>query len=1188
MIPIRLLIPTFFFVLFSISINAQLSDGSISPDFTVEDINGQVHTLYDYLDEGKSVILDFGATWCVPCWNYHNAGVLEAIYEDFGPGGTDEVMVFMIEGDNSTSQECIFGPVNCSGGTTGDWTTGVQYPILNPPGAEANALANDFGISFWPTLYGVAPNGEIYLIGQESYSGWESMLINSFQLQQSFYEVNETGCSSAIDVTSLNGEGSLVYEWSNGETTEDLIDLSTGSYTLTITDENNFQVEIGPININSDNANSIVDSQTDNVNCAGEFTGYIFVEAEGGSGNFIYEWNNGATGAELFDVPTGDYWVTVTDEENGCTSESYFFIEEPDQLDVDFEILDAECGEEEGSVFIGAFGGTGSFEFQFDGFSTTFNDVVLPPGTYDITISDLNGCELYEVFEINETMGPTAVISSSGDIDCLNSSSLLSSDGSTTGSNISYTWYDAFENVLGNDSNILVSNGGDYILEIFDSETGCLSVDQISVEMNDATPISISSYSNGIDCNNTTATISGLGSSDTGVTYTWSTDDGIISTATDQLTATVTAGGTYTLEVIDPITSCSASSTIFVPVNGDLPTATITAPTSFCAGAVANICVDTEAGNNYSWIIDGVELESDQSCITVATSSDITATVDNPMTGCSSSVNTTTNLVSIPTPSISGENSFCMGASTIICANASPGEIVSWDNQAGQFLGSSDCITVTATGTYQAVVSNASGCEAIVQTQVTAIDLPSANISGDVTICEGSSSTICADASGQNYEWIINDAVLSTEQCITVSNPGSYQLNVINNQCINTNFASVILDQIPLLELTSVGILDCNTDNVILSASTNGTEVTWSDAAGNFLATGSSYSANLAGQYYASSTTSSGCENVLSIIVEQDDSALPTAEYTFEATSFIYTFHNQSQGDVSSYLWDFGDGTTSTEENPSHNFSTAGTFLVCMTASNECGSNSFCQNVIIQSELNVAINTTSVSCFGGDDGLIDIVINGGVEPYTIISNPDIGNDASLLGLSAGEYLITIMDSNGAIVDVEALITEPSAMATNAVIVNASAGTNNGSIAIDVSGGTPGYSIEWSTGSTAFQLDNLPAGIYSSNITDANGCLLVEDHEVKELSSTNQIDFIQSFISSPNPAVDEINIQLELNREARVTLQLMNNLGQVMYQSNINSNKPNHNIDVSNYANGIYFIQLKYQNQSMTKKIMILD
>lgn len=57
-----LLITLFAFSVFSAS--AQIADGSVAPDFTATDIDGNTHSLSDYLAEGKTVILNVSATWC--------------------------------------------------------------------------------------------------------------------------------------------------------------------------------------------------------------------------------------------------------------------------------------------------------------------------------------------------------------------------------------------------------------------------------------------------------------------------------------------------------------------------------------------------------------------------------------------------------------------------------------------------------------------------------------------------------------------------------------------------------------------------------------------------------------------------------------------------------------------------------------------------------------------------------------------------------------------------------------------------------------------------------------------------------------------------------------------------------------------------------------------------------------------
>jgi hypothetical protein len=140
---------------------AQLPAGSTAPNFEAKDINGRTWNLYDILESGRPVVLDIFATWCGPCWNYHNSGALDEFYALHGPGGDAQSMVFMIEGDGSTNVACLSGSTGCNSTTQGDWVTGTDYPILD----NATIFSN-YQCTYFPTIYRVCPNRIVDEVGQ--------------------------------------------------------------------------------------------------------------------------------------------------------------------------------------------------------------------------------------------------------------------------------------------------------------------------------------------------------------------------------------------------------------------------------------------------------------------------------------------------------------------------------------------------------------------------------------------------------------------------------------------------------------------------------------------------------------------------------------------------------------------------------------------------------------------------------------------------------------------------------------------------------------------------------------------------------------------------------------------------------------------------------------------------------------
>jgi len=129
--------------------NAQLDGSGIAPDFTLTDVKGVDHHLYDYLDQGKVVILDFFAVWCGICQS--DAPYLRDVYDILGPDGTEQIEMFSLETDDATSDNQT---INYA----------LNFQSANPHINTTNQIPDDYKVSFLPTYYVVAPDRSYTLI----------------------------------------------------------------------------------------------------------------------------------------------------------------------------------------------------------------------------------------------------------------------------------------------------------------------------------------------------------------------------------------------------------------------------------------------------------------------------------------------------------------------------------------------------------------------------------------------------------------------------------------------------------------------------------------------------------------------------------------------------------------------------------------------------------------------------------------------------------------------------------------------------------------------------------------------------------------------------------------------------------------------------------------------------------------
>ena len=887
---------------------------------------------------------------------------------------------------------------------------------------------------------------------------------------------NSNGSASAI---ANGGTATYTYAWQpSGGTGATASNLAAGNYSVTITDANGCTVSYSTTVTNL--APALINTTlVSDVLCNGGNTGSTSASVITGNGPYTYSWSpSGGNAATATNLTAGNYTVTVTDA-NGCTTTGAVTVSQPSALTAAGTSTPVSCfGGNDGAASVNSNGGTPGYSYQWTpGNYTVFNPANLTAGTYQVTVTDQNGCTttasatITQPNALNASVTPTAA-------HCFGSadgSATVSASGGTPA--YTYNWFPGGSTSA--TANALTS--GTYTVTVSDAN-GCTFTATANVTQ--PASLSLSTTSTAATCGsaNGTATVNASGGAGS-YTYSWSPSGGTNSTANNL------AAGTYSVQVTDA-NGCTSTATESVSnTGGPVITASVQTQVSCNGGNNGAATVAVSSGSSpftYQWSPAG-GTGANATNLTAGTYS-ITVTDVN---GCVSTDNITITEPTALALQTGGTNVSCAGgndgsASVQVAGGTSP-YTYAWSPGGA----STSQVNTLSAGTYSVIVTDQHGCSQSASQQITQpASIVVNSITSTQTGCSGAASgTATVSAAGGagslTYAWT---PFGGTNTTATALSAGTYTATITDaNGCTVT--ATVNVTQPTSFTLTpSSTSSSCGAANGTASVQVNGGAgpftFSWSPIGGN-----TNTASNLnAGAYTVTVTDANGCSSASVINVLNQGGPTATASVTTPISCFGSN-NGQASANVTggtgpfTYAWSPSGGSSATATNLG-----AGNYSVLITDANGCTVTSNV-TLIQPASMTAQASSTPVACHGGNNGSVSVVIGGGNPNYTYNWQPGNSSLAAPTGLTAGTYIVTATDASGCTISASTTIIEPAALSVQATPVDVTCnGLSNGSVTTTVSGGTSGYLYSWfPSGGSAQNASNLSAGTYTVTVTDANNC-----------------------------------------------------------------------------------------------------
>ena len=805
------------------------------------------------------------------------------------------------------------------------------------------------------------------------------------------------------------GSGYSSYQWSTGSTNQTLSVTATGTYSVIVTDASGCTGETSvSVSENPLPSFSITGATTF---CSGTST-----TIEAGSGYSSYIWSNDDTDQTIVVTQGGAYSVTVTDA-NGCTAEDQVDVLENNTLSPQISGTLSFCEGENGLLDAGS----GYSSYQWSTGSTNQTLSVTATGTYSVIVTDASGCTGETSVSVSENPLPSFSITGATTF-CSGTSTTIEAGSGYS----SYIWSNG-----DTDQTIVVTQGGAYSVTITDAN-GCTAEDQVDVLENNTLSPQISGTLSFCEGENSLLD-AGSGYS----SYQWSTG------STNQ-TLSVTATGTYSVIVTDA-SGCTGETSVSVSEN-PLPSFSITGATTFCSGTSTTI----EAGSGYSSYIwsNG---DTDQTIVvTQGGAYSVTVTDAN---GCTAEDQVDVLENNTLSPQISGTLSFCEGENGLLDAGSG---YSSYQWSTGS---TNQTLSVTATGTYSVIVTDASGCTGETSVSVSESPLPVVNIQGTASICEGETTELSTDGFYVAYEWSNNN----TDQNIIIGVPGTYSVTITDgNGCTNETSIEVIENSNPepvILGLTSF----CTGSNLILELDNNYSTYEWSNGSN-----GETLELSSSGTYSVTVSNASGCTGEAEWTVTENNSLEPIITGVLSFCAGEYTTLTAPSN--LTYFWSNNMTTQSIT------VSTPGDYTLLVTDNTGCTGTAV---VDVVENITPLPTITGLTTFCTGYSTILDAGNG----YSTFLWSDGSTSQTLEVTSANNYAVTVTNNNGCTGEAQLLVAESTSL--NPVILG-NLQLCEGEVSTLDAG--PGYvTYLWSTSETTSTISTSQSGTYAVTVSDVSGC-----------------------------------------------------------------------------------------------------